>query len=378
MTVDAHGPSFRVPATSIYNSYGVRSGCFRVVRFRGLASLYQKNACWFDETTTTDAPEENLFCSKCSPATVHPTLRPITLPCYTGRECVSDPGKRCPKQRTHSWMQMETFLKFLHIPESSKILKDLKYHFNNQGELRHLDTNKHFDYNFFKGDHKRNHKRYQVLGHMITQYIYELLEKACSLQKIYFPIDAHDNEPLSFFFMTEEALNNPSSLIVLLQDRGVIRAGQWGQKAIIHHSLQHGTQIPFIERALQEYGGVILLNPNDNFTTMKMEEESESVIKEESPSERNVPHSSFEIREDPEIPKRGSSTPEEHTTYVWDYFISKSSAANVAFIAHGYGGLVFVDLLLHRRLEIMSKVFAVAFIDSLHHVQHQASNDPEE
>ncbi|XP_069060965.1 putative protein ARB2BP [Pleurodeles waltl] len=274
-------------------------------------------------------------------------------------------------------MQMETFLKFLHIPESSKILKDLKYHFNNQGELRHLDTNKHFDYNFFKGDHKRNHKRYQVLGHMITQYIYELLEKACSLQKIYFPIDAHDNEPLSFFFMTEEALNNPSSLIVLLQDRGVIRAGQWGQKAIIHHSLQHGTQIPFIERALQEYGGVILLNPNDNFTTMKMEEESESVIKEESPSERNVPHSSFEIREDPEIPKRGSSTPEEHTTYVWDYFISKSSAANVAFIAHGYGGLVFVDLLLHRRLEIMSKVFAVAFIDSLHHVQHQASNDPE-
>lgn len=275
-------------------------------------------------------------------------------------------------------MQMETFLKFLHVPESSKILKDLKYHFNNQGELRHLDTNEHFEYNCFKGDHKRNHKRYQVLGHMITQYVYELLDKACSLQKIYFPIDAHANEPLSFFFMTEEALTNPSSLIVLLQDCGVIRAGQWGQKAIIHHSLQHGTQIPFIERALQEYGGVIVLNPNDNFTTMKIEEESESVIKkEESPFKKNVPHSSFEIREDPEIPKRGSSTPVEHTMYVWDYFISKSAATNVAFIAHGYGGLVFVDLLLHRKLEIMSKVFAVAFIDSLHHVQHQARDDPE-
>ncbi|XP_069493361.1 putative protein ARB2BP [Ambystoma mexicanum] len=271
---------------------------------------------------------------------------------------------------------METILKCMYVPESSKILKDFKYHFNEHGELRHLDTNEEFAYNSYKGDYKRNHKRYQVLGQIITQYVYELLDKACNLQKIYFPIDAHPNEPLSCFYLSEEALINPSSLIVLLQDQGVIRAGQWGQKAIIHHSLEKGTQIPFIQRALEEYGGVIVLNPNDNFIAMKTEEEC-VIKKEESLSETNPANASFEIEEPPEIAKRGSSTPEEHTRYVWDFFISKSAATNVAFIAHGYGGLAFVDLLLQRKLEIMAKVFAVAFIDSLHHVQHQARENPE-
>lgn len=42
-------------------------------------------------------------------------------------------------------------------------------------------------------------KCYKVLGHFITQYVYELLERVCMLQKVYIPTDATEDEPRSFF-----------------------------------------------------------------------------------------------------------------------------------------------------------------------------------
>ncbi|KFV92308.1 Putative protein FAM172B, partial [Eurypyga helias] len=243
------------------------------------------------------------------------------------------------------------------------------YDFNIKGELRHLDTNEPFVFNYYKNAHEQNHKRYQVLGRLITQYVYVLLERVCMLQKVYIPTDATEDEPRSFFFMSENALTSSSSLIVLLQDRGVFRAGQWGQRTIVTEGLEHGTQIPFIKMALESHGGVIVLNPNDNFVDLKTEKEWLSF----SPSKesRTSMHSVWWI------PKRCSSSPEEHTTYVWDHFISKSMAENVAFIAHGYGGLVFVELLVRRKQEVMNKVYSVAFIDSTHNTQHQARSEPQ-
>nr|XP_006130779.1 putative protein FAM172B isoform X1 [Pelodiscus sinensis] len=265
-------------------------------------------------------------------------------------------------------LQMEQELSFRKLVESSECPEQLKYDFNKNGELKHLDTNEPFVFNYYKNAHERNHKRYQILGHLITRYVYELLERVCKLQKVNIPTDASEDEPRSFFFMSEKALTNSTSLIVLLQDRGVFRAGQWGQKTIIHEGLDQGTQLPFIKVALQCYGGVIVLNPNDNFIDLKIEEEWLSLsIKEESSS----------VKSSWWIPKRCSSSPEEHTIYVWDHFISKSAAKNVAFIAHGYGGLVFINLLMQRTWEVMSKVYSVAFIDSMHHTLHQARDNPQ-
>ncbi|XP_029434968.1 putative protein FAM172B isoform X2 [Rhinatrema bivittatum] len=271
--------------------------------------------------------------------------------------------------------QMEQLVSCEKYPEIAKGLEEFKYCFNEKGELRHIDTNEPFVFNYYKNEHERNHKRYQVLGQVITQYVYELLEKECDLQKVHIPLDARSHEPQSCFFMSKEALTNPSSLIVLLQDHGVIRAGQWGQKTIIHHGLDRGTQIAFIKMALKEYGGVIVLNPNDNFIEMKVEDELEmTLIKKEKSSSENGQVPALCNRQ--QIAKRCCSTTEEHTTYVWDHFIAKSLAKKVAFIAHGYGGLTFVDLLVGRK-EVMSKVFAVAFIDSKHNTQHQAGDDTE-
>ncbi|XP_074020320.1 putative protein ARB2BP [Numenius arquata] len=268
-----------------------------------------------------------------------------------------------------TWLEIRHKLSLRKLIEGSEYPEELKYDFNIKGELRHLDTNEPFVFNYYKNSLEQNHKRYQVLGHLITQYVYELLERVCMLQKVYIPTDATEDEPKTFFFMSENALTSSSSLIVLLQDRGVFRAGQWGQRTIVSEGLEHGTQIPFIKMALQSHGGVIVLNPNDNFVDLKTEKEKLSFsTREESPP----PTQSIWG-----IPKRGSSSPEEHTLYVWDHFISKSAAKNVAFIAHGYGGLVFVELLVQRKCEVMNKVYSVAFIDSMHDTQHQARSDPQ-
>uniref|UniRef100_A0A8C3K4Z4 Arb2 domain-containing protein n=1 Tax=Calidris pygmaea TaxID=425635 RepID=A0A8C3K4Z4_9CHAR len=144
----------------------------------------------------------------------------------------------------------------------SEYPEELKYDFNIKGELRHLDTNEPFVFNYYKNSHEQNHKRYQVLGHLITQYVYELLERVCMLQKVYIPTDATEDEPRTFFFMSENALTSYSSLIVLLQDRGVFCAGQWGQRTIVSEGLEHGTQIPFIKMALQKNERSVANLPN--------------------------------------------------------------------------------------------------------------------
>uniref|UniRef100_A0A2K5N3Q4 Uncharacterized protein n=1 Tax=Cercocebus atys TaxID=9531 RepID=A0A2K5N3Q4_CERAT len=116
-------------------------------------------------------------------------------------------------------------------------------------------------------------------------------------------------------------------------------------------------QIPCIQMALQAHYDVMVLNPNDNFVELKMEKEWQGLLTQniESSSLKMVPSGSFFSLQHPPkcIPKRCSNTPEEHMTE----------------------GFVFMDLLVRRRWEVMSKVYAVALIDSEHHVGHQLGSD---
>ncbi|XP_042810677.1 putative protein FAM172B isoform X2 [Panthera tigris] len=281
--------------------------------------------------------------------------------------------------KKESWLPVTRELSFQKFIEQSDLLEELKYDFNEKAELRHTETQRPFVFNYYKNVFERNSKRYQALGYLLEQYIYELLEKVCKLQKVYIPPEA-DKEPKSFFFMSERALTSHRSvLLVLLQDQGVFRAGQWSQQAIIHHGLQHGSQIPCIQMALQAHYDVIVLNPNDNFIDLNMEEEQKGLLTQTkgSSSLKMVPAENFLSVQQPLqcTPKRCSNTPEEHMAYIWDYFISKTEGKDVAFIVHGYGGLVFMDLLVRKKWEVMNKVYAVAFIDSEHHVGHQLGSD---
>uniref|UniRef100_A0A7N9DG51 ARB2 cotranscriptional regulator A n=2 Tax=Macaca TaxID=9539 RepID=A0A7N9DG51_MACFA len=236
-------------------------------------------------------------------------------------------SSRLPPQPC-SWGQSSDLLSRIDLDELMKkdeppldfpdTLEGFEYAFNEKGQLRHIKTGEPFVFNYREDLHRWNQKRYEALGEIITKYVYELLEKDCNLKKISIPVDATESEPKSFIFMSEDALTNPQKLMVLIHGSGVVRAGQWARRLIINEDLDSGTQIPFIKRAVAENG-----------------------------------------------------SPEEHAIYVWDHFIAQAAAENVFFVAHSYGGLAFVELMIQREADVKNKVTAVALTDSVHNVWHQ-------
>ncbi|XP_051539143.1 cotranscriptional regulator FAM172A homolog isoform X2 [Myxocyprinus asiaticus] len=278
----------------------------------------------------------------------------------------------------------------LTFPET---LDGFEYAFNEHGQLRHIKTGEPFVFNYKEDLHRWNQKRYEALGEIITKYVYERLEKDCNLKREILPVDAAEDEPKSFIYVSEDALTNPEKLMVLIQGSGVVRAGQWARRLIINEDLDSGTQIPFINRAKEEGYGVIVLNPNENSLEVEKtpdlanspspDASDEPAEKRERKEERdNKKKKDFyekyrnpqKERETEHIPIRDNSTPEEHTLYVWDHFISKSLAKNVFILAHSYGGLAFVNLMIQREPEVKNCVRAVAMTDSVHNVWHQEAN----
>ncbi|XP_054434576.1 cotranscriptional regulator ARB2A isoform X3 [Pteronotus mesoamericanus] len=270
-------------------------------------------------------------------------------------------------------------------------LEGFEYAFNEKGQLRHIKTGEPFVFNYREDLHRWNQKRYEALGEIITKYVYELLEKDCNLKKISIPVDATESEPKSFIFMSEDALTNPQKLMVLIHGSGVVRAGQWARRLIINEDLDSGTQIPFIKRAMDEGYGVIVLNPNENYIEVEKpkthvqpssdssDEPAEKRERKDKVSKETKKRRDFyEKYRNPQREKemmqlyiRENGSPEEHAIYVWDHFIAQSAAENVFFVAHSYGGLAFVELMIQREADVKNKVTAVALTDSVHNVWHQ-------
>ncbi|KAM4708146.1 cotranscriptional regulator ARB2A [Discoglossus pictus] len=274
-------------------------------------------------------------------------------------------------------------------------LEGFEYAFNENGQLRHIKTGEPFVFNYREDLHRWNQKRYEALGEIITKHVYELLEKDCNLQKVYLPVDATETEPKSFIFMSKDAMTNPDKMLVLIHGSGVVRAGQWARRLIINEDLDSGTQIPYIKKAMKEGYAVIVLNPNENYIEV---EKSKPQAQQPSPDSSDEPAEKRERRDriyrdtkkrrdfyekyrNPQKEKetvqlfiRDNGSPEEHALYVWDNFISKALAENVFFVAHSYGGLAFVELMIQREADVKSKVTAVALTDSVHNVWHQEAS----
>ncbi|XP_069035041.1 cotranscriptional regulator ARB2A homolog [Lepisosteus oculatus] len=216
---------------------------------------------------------------------------------------------------------------------------DFQYCFNQYGELRHRVSQEPFVFKYDKGDMESNQRQHRALQQCVTEHVYRLLEQECRLQKICIPVDAADRQGGGAFFMSPGALCQSKTLVVLIQDRGSIRAGQWSRRMIVRGNVERGSQIPYIRRALEGACEVVVMNPNDGTV---------------------------------EQARGGGGSPEAHVRYVWDHFVSPSAAGHVAVVAHGYGGLAFVDLLSRRPQAVRSRVYAVAFLDSCHSPWHQA------
>ncbi|XP_034943131.1 FAM172 family protein homolog CG10038 isoform X2 [Chelonus insularis] len=227
-------------------------------------------------------------------------------------------------------------------PTFPRNLKDFGYVFDEGGKLRKLDsktnlpTNEGFDFNVSE-DAQYNQKRYEALGEVINQYVYELLENE-GLKRIPLPRNSNAPEELrSFIFACDKAFTN-EKVLILIHGSGVVRAGQWARRLIINDSLNSGTQIPYIRKAKELGYGIIVLNTNDNRRTI------DGVTKE--------------------IP--GSENPHSHMQTTWTDYIQPSKAKNIAIVAHSYGGVCTVEFAVENYDEFKKRVFAVGFTDSVH------------
>lgn len=145
---------------------------------------------------------------------------------------------------------------------------------------------------------------------MITEHVYGLLEKR-GLHRIYIPSNIPESDA-TFVFSTKKDLNNVKKLMILIHGSGVVRAGQWARRLIINESLNHGTQIPYIDEAKKLGYEVLVLNTNDN-----------------QRNGRDI---------------TGHSSPTTHAISVWTQFVANANIDSIAIVAHSYGGVVAMDL----------------------------------
>lgn len=222
-------------------------------------------------------------------------------------------------------------------------LEGFGYGFNEEGKLKQIDketgklTDKGFDFNIYTSA-QENQAHYEALGETITDAVYERLEKDVGLKRLYLPDDVPQEEA-TFIFSTTEKLNKPKKLLVLIHGSGVVRAGQWARSLIINHSMESGTQIPYINKGREQGYEVLLTNTNDNYR--KVAGGGTKGIK-------------------------GSRNPTEHAVSVFEKYIIPSEPEAVAIVAHSYGGVVTVELAQKFPQFFKEKVFAVGFTDSVH------------
>lgn len=221
------------------------------------------------------------------------------------------------------------------------------YKFNEFGQLQHITTGAPFNFNEKENDHIFNQKRYEAIGELVTDYVYNLLTEA-GLKKLSLPLDADESEPTTVIFHSPDAFTS-ERLVILIHGTGVVRAGQWARRLIINDNLNTGTQLPFIKRAIGLGYGVLVLNTNDN------NREINGVIHK----------------------IRGSETPEDHANYVWkNLILSKAAAKYIAMVAHSYGGIVAVNMCKSFPESFQERVIAIAFTDSPHSLVAQDVPQP--
>ncbi|CAB3984089.1 Hypothetical predicted protein [Paramuricea clavata] len=238
--------------------------------------------------------------------------------------------------------------------DSFTSIKDFGYEFNEEGRLVDIENGDGFNF-YVSDEHWYNQQNYEKLGEVITEDVYELLQSEdVGLKKLEIPLDKEESSSLlgcakqknkdsakGFIFVSED-YDKKEKLLVLVHGSGVVRAGQWARRLIINDCLDHGTQIPYIKKAIQEGYGVVVTNTNQNEAVLvnAKGKKTYKTIKE-------------------------SESPEKHFSYVWKNIIEKTQASKIFAVAHSYGGYLVVNY-FSRFPDILKRVVAVAFTDSVH------------
>lgn len=214
------------------------------------------------------------------------------------------------------------------------------------GQLRQIDeadgsiTDKPFKFDV-SDSASHNQAHYEAIGEAITEHVYQMLIDI-GLHKIYVP--SPETPTSSFVFGTKTDFSDTKKLLFLIHGTGVVRAGQWSRSLIINQSVDHGTQIPYIKRAIELGYDVLVTNTNLKYN----------------------------IKDDECVEIKGSESPEAHIKTVWNELIEPAidTIESFAIVAHSYGGVVAVSMPDLSPTEFKKKCFGVAFTDSVHYRSH--------
>lgn len=233
-------------------------------------------------------------------------------------------------------------------------LADFNYHFNEKGELRNIETGKPFHY--------ISETHYEALGDFIVQEIQNKMVKECDMVEVFLPEgDEYKNAPKTNIFMTKDALTC-DKLLLIIQGSGAVRAGMWARALCLNDTLHTGAVLDYIHQAKSEGYGVIVLNPNKN-----------SAPKKEDPFRRSRKGFLYPKKLGPypqkdvvEIPEHDS--PPQHVISVWDKVVSKAKAKDIVTVSHSAGGHGTLMLLRYREDDVLKRLRAIAFTDSVHSI----------
>lgn len=164
-------------------------------------------------------------------------------------------------------------------------------------------------------------------------------------------------------FMTPDALENPQKLLILLQGMGAVRAGQWARALCMNINLRVGSQIEYIEKAMSEGYGVIVLNPNLN--RVAKQEIFDLEMRDRWTVEGFLnPQKPGQLQREQTLAIPGHESSEQHVITVWDQLISKAKAKHIVMVAHSAGGWNSNQLLVNRTEEVLSRLRAIAYTDA--------------
>ncbi|XP_030568158.1 FAM172 family protein homolog CG10038 isoform X2 [Drosophila novamexicana] len=217
-------------------------------------------------------------------------------------------------------------------------LREFGYAFNEAGQLRKIDKISgepgEEPYEFKISDNQaKNQEHYEQLANQIPEIIYELLEKN-GLKRTYIPKGV-PIEHSTFVFSQPQPLSQSKKLLVLIHGSGYVLAGQWARRLIINNSLDHGTQLPYIQRAQKLGYDILVTNTNDTTRMIKGKR----------------------------TPIKGLENSMTHAAYVWEHIIMPSQPESVAIVAHSFGGAVSRALTEKYTKFFKEKVYAIALTD---------------
>ena len=201
----------------------------------------------------------------------------------------------------------------------------LGYNFNEAGQLKKWDPTNEEVSN--EGYTHQSEEEYLELAQTLEYYVYNFLQDVLDMQAV--PIGG------SFCFVSDNFDSNANNLLIMMNGKDFVRAGQWSTRCIVNEGFPVGSQLNYIANALDNGWSVLCMNNN-------------LILDAEG------------------LPIEGSETPLIHAANVWSNYVQKSNAQKIIIMSQNTGGSLIFQLANMFPNDFVTRVVAVKIADSEH------------